>query len=97
MQRKPVVKCFYIRGCDATDVKFKTFSLHSFVKTGQNAAKLWHQPLKKVVIEKVHMKKVSIKSKFVSNLFLVKKKDGDNRPVIKLKNVNQYKIICVIT
>ena len=47
MQRKPVVKCFYIRGCDVTDVEFKTFSLHNSVKTGQNAAKLWHQPLKK--------------------------------------------------
>ena len=34
--------------------------------------------LKKVAIEKVYMKKVSTKIQFVSNLFLVKKKDGDN-------------------
>ena len=46
--------------------------------------------LRKVAIEKVHMKKVSAKSQFVSNLFLVKKKDGANRPVINLKNPNQY-------
>ena len=32
--------------------------------------------LKKVAIEKVHMKKVSAKSQFVSNLFLVKEKNG---------------------
>ena len=36
------------------------------------------------------MKKVSAKSQFVSNLFLVKKKDRGNRPVINLKNLNQY-------
>ena len=46
--------------------------------------------LKKVAIEKVHMKKVSAKIQFVSNLFLVKKKDGGNKPVINLKNLNQY-------
>ena len=46
--------------------------------------------LRKVAIEKVHMKKVSAKSQFVSNLFLVKKKDGGNRSVINLKNLNQY-------
>ena len=46
--------------------------------------------LKKVAIAKVHMKKVSAKSQFLSNLFLVKKKDGENRPVINLKNLNQY-------
>ena len=36
------------------------------------------------------MKKVSAKSQFMSNLFLLKKKDGGNRPVINLKNLNQY-------
>ena len=46
--------------------------------------------LKKVAIEKVHMKKVFAKSQFVSNLFPVKKRDGGNRPVINLKNLNQY-------
>ena len=46
--------------------------------------------LRKVAIEKVHMKKVSAKSQFMSNLFLLKKKDGGNRPVINLKNLNQY-------
>ena len=46
--------------------------------------------LKKVAIEKVHMKKVSAKSQFLSNLFLVKKNYGGNRPVISLKNLNQY-------
>ena len=46
--------------------------------------------LKNVAIEKVHMKKASAKSQFVSNIFLVKKKDEGNRPVISLKNLNQY-------
>ena len=46
--------------------------------------------LKSIAIEKVHMKKVSAKSQFVSNLFLVKEKDRSNRPVISLKNLNQY-------
>ena len=46
--------------------------------------------LRKVAIAKVRMKKVSAKSHFVRNLFLVKKKDFGNRPVINLKNLNQY-------
>ena len=46
--------------------------------------------LENVAIEKFHMKKVSAKSQFVSNLFLVKKEDGGNRLVINLKNLNQY-------
>ena len=46
--------------------------------------------LRKVAIEKVHMKKVSAKSQFVSNFFLVKIRDGDKRPVINLKNLNPY-------
>ena len=35
------------------------------------------------------MKKVSTKSQFVRNLFLLKKKDRGNRPVTNLKNLNQ--------
>ena len=46
--------------------------------------------MKKFAIEKVHMEKVSAKSQFVSNLFLVKKKNRDSRPVINLKNLNKY-------
>ena len=46
--------------------------------------------LKKVAIEKSHMKEVFAKNQFVSNLFLMKKKDGGSRPVINLKNLNQY-------
>ena len=46
--------------------------------------------LKKVAIEKVHMEKVSAKSQFVSNLFVVKKKNRGSRPVINLKNLNKY-------
>ena len=46
--------------------------------------------LRKVAIEEVHMKKISAKSQFGSNLFLVKKKDWGNRPVVNLKNLNQY-------
>ena len=46
--------------------------------------------LKKVAIEKVHMKKVSAKSQFVSNLFLVKEKNGGNKPVINLKSVYHH-------
>ena len=36
------------------------------------------------------MKKDSAKSHFVSNLFLAKKKDGGNRPIIIFKNLNHY-------
>ena len=43
--------------------------------------------LKNIAVEKVHMKKVSAKSQFVKNLFLVMKEDGCNRTV---KNLNQY-------
>ena len=43
--------------------------------------------LKNIAVEKVHMKKVSAKSQFVSNLLLVMKEDGCNRTV---KNLNQY-------
>ena len=46
--------------------------------------------LKKVAKEKVHMKKVSTKSKFVSNLSLLKEKDRGNRTVINLKDVPHY-------
>ena len=34
------------------------------------------------------MKKVSKKSQFVRNLFLSKKKDRGNRPVINMENLN---------
>ena len=49
-------------------------------------------PLKKAAKEKAHMKKVSAKSQFESNLSIGKKKDGGggNRPAINLKNLNQY-------
>ena len=43
--------------------------------------------LKNIAVEKVHMKKVSAKSQFVKNLFLVMKEDGCNWTV---KNLNQY-------
>ena len=36
------------------------------------------------------MRKDSTKSHFVSNLFLAKKKDGGNRPIIIFKNLNHY-------
>ena len=44
--------------------------------------------LEKVAIEKVHMKKVSAKIHFVSNLFLIKKKDGGNRQFEESKSVH---------
>ena len=40
MQRKPGVKCLYIRGYDVTHAEFKTLEFHNFVKTDQNAMKL---------------------------------------------------------
>ena len=42
--------------------------------------------LKKGAIRKVQ----PWKGEFVSNLFLVKKKDGGQRPVINLKQLNEY-------
>ena len=44
--------------------------------------------LKNIAIEKVHMKKVSAKSQFVTNLFLVKKKDLGSRPVHQFEESN---------
>ena len=60
-----------------------------FISTSKKNLQWWRR-LKKDAIEKVHMEKVSVKSQFVKNLFLVKKKDRGNRPVINLKNLNQY-------
>ena len=42
--------------------------------------------LKKGVVEQVCPQK----QQFLSNIFVVKKKDGGNRPVINLKELNQY-------
>ena len=42
--------------------------------------------LKKGVVEQVCPQK----QQFLSNIFIVKKKDGGNRPVINLKQLNQY-------
>ena len=64
--------------------------IHLNLKEKSVAAEETGNLLKKVAIEKVHMKKVSAKSQFVRNLFLEKKKDGNNRPLINLKNRNQY-------
>ena len=43
-------------------------------------------PLKKSAVEQVCPQK----DQFLSNIFIVKKKDGGNRPVINLKELNQY-------
>ena len=42
--------------------------------------------LKKGAVEQVCPRK----DQFLSNIFIVKKKDGDNRPVINLKDLNHY-------
>ena len=46
--------------------------------------------LKKVVLERIYTKKFSAERQFASNLFLAKQKDGQNRSVINLKDLNQY-------
>ena len=43
-------------------------------------------PLKKGAVEQVCPQK----DQFLSNIFIVKKNDGGNRPVINLKELNQY-------
>ena len=45
--------------------------------------------LESFAIEKVCLK-TSPEHQFVSNLFLVKKENGNNRPVINLKSLNQF-------
>ena len=40
MQRKPGVQCFMHSQYDVTYVEFKTFYIHNFAETDQNARKL---------------------------------------------------------
>ena len=58
--------------------------IHLTLKEKSVVAEEIRNLLKKVAIEKVHIKKLSAKIQFVNNLFLVKKKDRDNKPVINL-------------
>ena len=64
--------------------------IHLNLKEKSVAAEEIGNLLRKVAIEKVHMKRVSAKSQSVRNLFLEKKKDGNNRRLINLKNLNQH-------
>ena len=60
-------------------------------REGEESVKLWiKEMLKKRAIRKVQPSK----GEFVSNLFLVKKKDGCQRPVINLKQLNAYIPYC---
>jgi len=51
----------------------------------------WELINQEVMLAKSAIQKVSLKrDHFLSNLFLVPKKDWDNRPVINLKNLNTF-------
>ena len=48
MQRKPVESISYIRGYDVTYAEFKTLQLYNFVKSDDNATRLFLHQLTKI-------------------------------------------------
>ena len=65
-------------------ISFKTFPTNSLEN------RISESGGKRNVEEGSHQKSSTSKGEFVSNLFLVKKKDGAQRPVINLKQLNGY-------
>ena len=77
-------------------ISFKTFSVKNPFPTNSKSRRgRIGETGSKRNVEKGAIRKVQrSKGEFVSNLFLVKKKDGGQRPVINLKQPNAYILYC---
>ena len=77
-------------------ISFKTFSVNNPFQTNSESRRrrTGETGGKRNVEEGSHQKSSTIKRGFVSNLFLVKKKDGGQRLVINLKQLNAYIPYC---
>ena len=77
-------------------ISFKTFSVKNLFPTNSKSRRgRIGETGSKRNVEKGAIRKVQrSKGEFVSNLFLVKKKDGGQRPVINLKQPNAYILYC---